>query len=117
MTGYKKTAVPSRAIDLVENVPVGIEVDVKTFKIKLDTNYGTGSTETIANTALAVNYKLADGSPGAALAFNETAENDGFTISETRYSSNDYAAGVKVDVTITPVAHPEWAKTVAIETE
>ena len=117
VTGYKKTAVPSRAIDLVENVPVGIEVDVKTFKIKLDTNYGTGSTETIANTALAVNYKLADGSPGAALAFNETAENDGFTISETRYSSNDYAAGVKVDVTITPVAHPEWAKTVAIETE
>ena len=120
VTGFPKTAVESRAIDLVENVPAGIKItidDSTPFKFELDTNY---SAETSV-AGITVTYLLADGKTAATtpaeLKFNGTAEQHGYTITPNRINSSEISAGVNVEITITPVAHPDWAKTVVVATQ
>ncbi len=122
VSGFTTDAVSSRDIEVVENVPAGITITVGTFKYALDTDYSADTEEVTAadvsasGAGLKVVYKLTDGTDSTKeLTFN--GKTDGYNITPEEVSSDNRMPGAPIDITITPIDHPEWAKTVTVATK
>ena len=122
VSGFTTDAVSSRDIEVVENVPAGITITVGTFKYALDTDYSADTEEvteadvSASGAGLKVVYKLTDGTDSTKeLIFN--GKTDGYNITPEEVSSDNRMPGAPIDITITPIDHPEWAKTVTVATK
>ena len=108
---FKKTPVAAtRAIPVIKDSIVGIEItEVGTEGFALDTDYSASGA--VAPAGFEVKYKMAsDGTGianGDALELNE--EKDGYTITPSVFSKEDYAAGVPVEVTVTSGTYSDTA--------
>ena len=108
---FKKTPVAAtRAIPVIKDSIVGIEITaVGTTGFALDTDYSASGAK--APTGFEVKYKMASDGTGTAEgdALGLNAEKDGYTITPSVFSKEDYAAGVPVEVTVTSGTYSDTA--------